>query len=107
MTTRRQVLRALDKIEATLHDVGEGVFVIDSPPGLLWHTGTHSILVVWQPVHESKSDLWSDLLDDIQQGVHPCNGWQDELETEGPCERCDHDNGTDRRGEWDRSRFAA
>ena len=107
MATKAQVTKELTRIGATLDDVGEGIFVIDSPAGMLWHTGTHSILVEWQPVHESKADMWADLLDDIQQGVHPCNGWQDELESEGPCERCDLDFGTDRRREWDRARFAA
>lgn len=88
MTTRRQVLRALDKIDATLDDVGEGIYVIDSPPGMLWHTDTHSIQVQWQSIHESISDVWRDLLDDIQQGIHPCNGWQDGLIEFGTCERC-------------------
>lgn len=107
MATKAQVMRALAKVGGTLDDVGEGIFVIDSPERMLWHTGTHSILVEWQPVHESKADMWADLLDDIRQGVYACNGWQDELEANGPCERCDFDFGTDRRGEWERTRFAA
>lgn len=107
MATKTQVTRALAKVGGTLDEVGEGVYVIDSPVGMLWHTGTHSILVNHHDIPEPMSVMWGDLLDDIRQGVYPCNGWQDELESEGPCERCDHDNGTDRRGEWDRARFAA
>jgi hypothetical protein len=91
MATKRQVITALTRIGATLWDGGEGIFVIDSPAGQLWHTDTHSILVQWHWEHESKSDLWSDLLDDIQQGVTVCNGWQDGLEESGPCERCTND----------------
>jgi len=91
MTTKREVTNALTRIGATLDDVGEGIFVLDAPTGMLWHTDTHSILVEWHPVHESKSDLWSDLLEDIVQGLTLCNGWQDGLQENGPCERCDLD----------------
>lgn len=91
MATKRQLLTALDRIGGTLDDVGNRVYVIDAPPGQLWHTDTHSILVQWQPVHESKADLWRDLLDDVEQGLTVCNGWQDGLESEGRCERCSDD----------------
>ena len=88
MATKAQVTTQLARIGATLDDVGNGIFVIDSPTGQLWHTGTHSILVEWKPVHESKADMWADLLDDIGQGLTVCDGWQDGLESAGPCERC-------------------
>jgi hypothetical protein len=88
MATKQQVIKALASVGGTLDDLGEGVFVIDSPDGLLWHTDTHSILAEWKHVHESKADLWASLLDDIRQGVYPCNGWQDGLTDNGPCERC-------------------
>jgi hypothetical protein len=91
MATKQQVTKALAQIGATLHDVGECVYVLDSPNGMLWHTGTHSILAEWQPVHESKADLWSDLLDDAAQPLEPCDGWQDGLPELGPCERCTSD----------------
>jgi hypothetical protein len=91
MATKRQVIAALAKSGGTLHDVGEGIFVIDTAPGVLWHSGTHSILVEWKHVHESKADMWADLLEDIEQGVTVCDGWQDGLESEGPCERCTDD----------------
>lgn len=92
MTTRRQVMNALAKVGGTLDDVGFGIFVIDSAPGKLWHTSTHSIQVEWRyELGEPKSDLWRDLLDDIKQGVLDCDGWQDGIEAHGVCERCLHD----------------
>jgi len=91
VTTKRQVMAALDRIGATLWDGGEGVFVLDSPAGQLWHTGTHSILAQWQWEHESKADLWASLLDDATLPLDPCNGFQDGLPESGPCERCGAD----------------
>jgi hypothetical protein len=88
VATKRQVTTALAGIGATLDDLGEGIFVIDSPAGQLWHTGSHTIMAEWQPVHESKADLWQSLLDDVSEPLERCNGWQDGLVEYGPCERC-------------------
>jgi len=91
MATKQQVTKALAKIGATLWDGGEGIFVVDSPAGQLWHTDTHTILAEWHYDIESKADLWDSLLEDIRQGLTPCNGWQDGLPEYGPCERCTND----------------
>jgi hypothetical protein len=92
MATKQQVTKALAKIGATLWDGGNGIFVIDSPDGMLWHTDTHSILSEWRyDLRQPKADVWASMLEDIEQGVYPCNGWQDGLPESGPCERCTND----------------
>lgn len=88
MATKQQLLRALDKVGGTLHDVGEGIYVLDSPDGLLWHTDTHTILTEYRTIDGPMPEFWDSLLDDVMQGVYPCNGWQDGMESAGPCERC-------------------
>ena len=90
MARKQQLTKALDRIGATLWDGGEGIYVLDSPPGMLWHTGTHSILAEHEET-EPIADLWTSLLDDARQPLTPCNGWQDELPELGPCERCEAD----------------
>ena len=106
MATKQQVERALAKIGGSLHDVGEGIYVIDSPEGMLWHTDTHAILSEYHPRDGSKADFWDDVLDDIAAGVTECDGWQDGIEAHGPCERCDHDAGGNRRQEWEATNMA-
>jgi hypothetical protein len=91
MARKQQLTKALDRIGATLDDVGEGIYVLDAPAGMLWHTGTHSILAEHDPVHERIAEFWDDLLDDATQPLTRCNGWQDELPENGPCERCEAD----------------
>jgi hypothetical protein len=92
MATKQQVTKALAAVGATLDDMGEGIFVIDSPAGMLWHTDTHSILSEWRyDLRQPKADVWASMLEDIEQGVYPCNGWQDGLPESGPCERCTND----------------
>jgi hypothetical protein len=90
MATKRQVITALIKIGATLtEDANSWHMVhIDAPVGMVWHTDTHAITVQFHPGHESKSDLWADLLEDIEAGVFPCNGYNDQLPECGPCDRC-------------------
>jgi hypothetical protein len=94
MSSKRQVEIELARIGASMvHDSGaRELYHLDAPAGKVWHTDTHSITAEYHPGHESKRELWSDLLDDIRQGVQDCNGFQDQLvEQARPCERCEHD----------------
>jgi hypothetical protein len=100
MTTKRQVMNALARIDATLDDCGYGMFVIDAPAGKLWHTDTHSITMFWQyELGEPKSDLWRSMLDDIKHGLQDCNGWNDQDESQGVCEICDQNDALPTKGE--------
>jgi len=104
MATKTQVERAARRIGATLDEVGDGIYVIDAAPGMLWHTDTHSVLYEYHPRDGSKADFWADVLDDIAEGLTECDGWQDGIEAHGPCERCDHDYGTQKRAAWEAGR---
>jgi hypothetical protein len=93
MATKQQVTKQLARIGATLtDDIGEWhVYYLDAPAGMRWHTGTHTITAEYYPAHESKADLWDDLLADATAPLEPCDGWQDGLPELGPCERCTSD----------------
>jgi len=104
MATRTQVTRALAKVGGTLDDVGDGIYVIDSPEGMLWHTDTHTILYQYEPRDGSMAEFWDDVLEDVRGGLIECDGWQDGIEADGPCERCDHDFGTHKRAAWQAAR---
>ena len=91
MATKQQVERAAARIGATLDEVGEGIYVLDAAPGMLWRTDTHSILSEYHPRDGSKADFWADVLEDVEAGLTECEGWQDGIAANGPCERCEHD----------------